>query len=231
MIATSALTPIAAPAATPVVTRLLSSLVAPLVRRPGVGRSRWHHGSITALAPDLTALLDRVRHGDESAFAQLYDALASTVYGVVRRVLRDPAMSEEVTQEVFVELWRTAPRFDDTRASATGWATTIARRRAIDRIRREQSQRDRTAVLAAQRADEPDGVEDATVGTIERERVRLALETLPPEQREVIELAFLDGRPHGEIATMLDLPLGTVKGRIRLGLVRLRGRLSGDPDA
>lgn len=204
----------------------LTVLVAPPTgRRRRPGRDPWHHGVIAAIAPDLATLIERVRLGDESAFAALYDALSSTVYGVVRRVLRDPAMSAEVTQEVFVELWQTAPRYDGSRASATGWATTIARRRAIDRVRREQSQRDRIEALGGRRPDLSDDVADVATGSVERQRLRDALAELPVEQRTVIELAFLEGLPHGDVAEVLGLPLGTVKGRIRLGLARLRGRL------
>jgi RNA polymerase sigma-70 factor (ECF subfamily) len=188
----------------------------------------WHHEPITAIAADLTALIERVRHGDQRAFAEFYDALAGNVYGAVLRVLRDPAMSEEVTQEVFVELWQKANRFDPERASVSGWAITIARRRAIDRVRREQSQRNRIEVLGQRRHDAVDDVDDTVVSSLERERVGRALAELPDEQRRVIELAFLDGRPHGDIAELLGVPLGTVKGRVRLGLKRLRGRLGDD---
>ena len=168
---------------------------------------------------------ERVRRGDVGAFAVVYDELAPRVYGVVLRVLRDPAMSEEVTQEVLVELWQTAPRFDRERASLSTWATTMARRRAVDRVRREQSQRDRLEEAGSQRDLDDGGPEDGAVSSIEASRVRAAVATLPDDQREAITMSFIDGHAHGEIARRLDLPLGTVKGRVRGGLRKLRDRL------
>lgn len=169
----------------------------------------------------------RVQGGDNDAFAQLYDNLAGAVFGTVTAVVRDPAMSEEVTQEIFVELWRTAPRFDRTRAGVATWAITIARRRAVDRVRREQSQRNRVAELATRRDEDVSDPDELVVDTMEAEQVRAALGRLPDDQREIIELAFLHGQTHGEIAERLDLPLGTVKGRVRGGLRRLRRELGG----
>ena len=166
-----------------------------------------------------------VQRGDEAAFATLYDELAGLVFGTVKRVLRDPAMSEEVTQEVFLELWRTAARFDPERASVSTWAITMARRRAVDRVRREQSQRDRIERSATQRATQPTTPGDTVVASIEAERVNRAVNELPDEQRMVIQMAFIDGDSHAEIAQRLDLPLGTVKGRVRLGLKKLGGKL------
>ena len=170
-----------------------------------------------------------VQRGDQEAFAVLYDELAAAVFGTVKRVLRDPAMSEEVTQEVFVELWHTAARFDPERASVSTWAITMARRRAVDRVRREQSQRDRIERSATQRPVEVDATDDTVVASIEAEQLARALAELPAEQRIVIQMAFLDGDSHGEIAERLDLPLGTVKGRVRLGLKKLGGRLGAGP--
>jgi len=173
--------------------------------------------------------MQRVQVGDAAAFATLYDELAGVVFGTVKRVLRDPAMSEEVTQEVFVELWRTAARFDPERASVSTWAITMARRRAIDRVRREQSQRDRIERSATQRPPAADSTDDTVVASIEAERVARALAELPEEQRVVIEMAFIDGESHSDIAELLDLPLGTVKGRVRLGLKKLGGKLGAAP--
>lgn len=189
----------------------------------------WHHDPIVSPGPDLMSLMQLVQAGDDAAFATLYDQLAGAVFGTVKRVLRDPAMSEEVTQEVFVELWRTAARFDPARASVSTWAITIARRRAVDRVRREQSQRDRIERSAAQRPTVEDSPDDTVVASLESERVSRALAELPEEQRIVIQMAFIDGDSHGEIAERLDLPLGTVKGRVRLGLKKLGGRLGAAP--
>ena len=189
----------------------------------------WHHDPIVSPGPDHVSLMRRVQAGDDAAFAVLYDELAGVVFGAVKRVLRDPAMSEEVTQEVFVEIWRTAARFDPERASVSTWAITMARRRAVDRVRREQSQRDRIERSAAQRAQAGDSTEDTVVASIEAERVARALAELPEEQRVVIEMAFIDGDSHSDIAERLDLPLGTVKGRVRLGLKKLGGKLGAAP--
>ncbi|NNM26535.1 MAG: sigma-70 family RNA polymerase sigma factor [Phycisphaerales bacterium] len=188
----------------------------------------WHHDPIVILAPDPGVLIQRVQQGDQAAFADLYDTLAPVVFGAVKRVVRDPAMSEEVTQEVFVELWRTAARFDSARASVSTWAVTIARRRAVDRVRKEQSQRNRIDDLGRQPHDV--GVEpgDSVVASLDAERITRALDGLPDDQRVVIELAFLEGHAHGTIAEMLDLPLGTVKGRVRGGLKRLRSLIGDD---
>ncbi len=189
----------------------------------------WHHEPIVSPGPNHVSLMQRVQAGDNDAFATLYDELAGVVFGTVKRVLRDPAMSEEVTQEVFVELWRTATRFDPERASVSTWAITMARRRAVDRVRREQSQRDRIERSGLQRSPEVDSTDDTVVASIEAERVARAVAELPDEQRVVIEMAFLDGDSHGVIAERLDLPLGTVKGRVRLGLKKLSGKLGAAP--
>ncbi len=182
----------------------------------------WHHDPIVVVAEDPNVLIRRVQQGDQAAFGDLYDSIAPAVFGAVTRVLRDPAMSEEVTQEVFVELWRTADRFDPGRASVATWAVTIARRRAVDRVRREQSQRNRIGELARQPANEPADTADDVVASLDAERVERALQQLPDEQQTVLRLAFLDGHAHATIAELLDLPLGTVKGRVRGGLKRMR---------
>jgi RNA polymerase sigma-70 factor, ECF subfamily len=192
---------------------------------PHVPVHPWHHEPIVTPGPDLVSLMQLVQAGDDGAFAGLYDALAGVVFGTVKRVLRDPAMSEEVTQEVFVELWRTAARFDPERASVSTWAITIARRRAVDRVRREQSRRDRVERSGTQRPAQVDGPDDVVVASIEAERVTRAVAELPDEQRVVIEMAFLHGDSHGDIADRLGVPLGTVKGRVRLGLKKLGGKL------
>ncbi len=166
--------------------------------------------------------MDRIARGDERAFAELYDALASTVYGTILRVVRDPAQSEEVAQEVFVEIWRQAARFDAARGGVHGWAATIARRRAVDRVRSEQSSRDRQLRDAATSAAEPDGPADIVLDSLDRDRARLALAQLSDAQRQALELAFFGGLTHVEIAERLGVALGTVKTRIRDGLIRLR---------
>lgn len=167
--------------------------------------------------------MSRVARGDERAFAQLYDELADLVFGLVRRVMRDPAQSEEVTQEVFVELWRTAPRFRSDKGSVVSWAMTTAHRRAVDRVRSSQASLDREARVAAGQQDRPfDSVSDEVVGSSERRQVRHCLDTLTELQRESVGLAFYQGYTYGEVATLLETPLGTIKTRLRDGLIRLR---------
>ena len=177
----------------------------------------------------LRAGIARVATGDQEAFAAVYDALAPSVYGTVKRVLRDPAQSEEVTQEVFVEIWRNASRFDDGRGTVKAWAVTIAHRRAVDRVRSEQAHRDRHERDAlAVVAPEPTP-EDRAVAVSERSSARDALATLSAPQREVLELAFYDGYTHVQIADRLGVALGTVKTRIRDGLIRLRTATGATP--
>lgn len=172
-------------------------------------------------------LLVEIGRGNRQAFADFYDLTVSRIYGVVRSVLRDPARSEEVTQEVMVELWRTAPRYDASMGTALTWATTIAHRRAVDCVRSEQSSRDREARDLRERSATAPVVDVATVAErrLDITRVQAALELLSPTQRESIELAFFGGHTHREVAALLDLPLGTVKTRIRDGLIRLRDHL------
>lgn len=167
--------------------------------------------------------------GDQLAFAAVYDAMAPRVHGIVLRVVRDPAQSEEVVQEVFVELWRLAPRFDGRRGSAAAWIATIAHRRAVDRVRSEQASRDRAERDAAQaeRATDTSAepVLDRDLAEFERRRVRRALDRLTPMQRAAIELAFFGGHTYREVAALLGEPEGTVKTRIRDGMIRLRDEL------
>lgn len=175
---------------------------------------------------ELSVLIAQVGRGDHAAFGALYDELAPRVYGVVKRVVRDPAMSEEVTQEVFTEIWTTATRFDETRASVAGWVTMIARRRSIDRVRSEQSRRNRDDAAGGEASSAEAAAESVTESIVadrdEAVRVHAAMAALPADQRDVIRLAFLDGMTHVDIAESLGIPLGTVKGRVRLALKRLR---------
>ena len=172
--------------------------------------------------PDVTNLIASVANGDRAAFASLYDALSPTIFGVVRRVLRDPSQAEEVTQEVFVEIWKQATRFDAERGSVRTWAVTIAHRRAVDRVRSEQSHRERQVTVGAASLEVPPSPEDDAVEAEDRQRARAAMDRLPAAQREALELAFYEGLTHVQIADRLDVALGTVKTRIRDGLIRLR---------
>jgi len=167
--------------------------------------------------------MTRIAAGDEAAFATFYDATSRTVYGVVLRVLRDPAQAEEVAQEVFLEAWRTAGRYDAQRGTPSAWINTIAHRRAVDRVRsveRSHQREQRHAHRAA--ADEVPDVSDVVVTLDEGGRVRRALDRLPEAQRTALALAYYDGRTQREVAELLDVPLGTVKTRMRDALRKLR---------
>ena len=176
--------------------------------------------------PDLPELLRRSARGDEAAFAELYDATASRVHGLVRRVLRDPHQAEEVTQEAYLEVWRQASRFDATRGSALAWILTIGHRRAVDRVRSAEASTRRDEAYGRRNVEvDHDVTSEAAHASLEARRVRGALESLTPVQREAVSLAYLGGYTHTEVAGLLDLPLGTAKTRIRDGLIRLRDNL------
>ncbi|HEY0520931.1 MAG TPA: ECF RNA polymerase sigma factor SigK [Ilumatobacteraceae bacterium] len=173
----------------------------------------------------LGVLLRRAGRGDQSAFAELYDSLAPLLYGIVLKVVRDPSQTEEVTQEAFVELWRLAPRYDDSRGSVRSWAATLAHRRAIDRVRSEQASRDRIEREGQKRPIQTDDVDEQVVLNIEGTRVRKALERLTEIQRQAVELAYFGGHSYREVALILDVAEGTIKTRIRDGMIRLRDEL------
>ena len=173
--------------------------------------------------PDLAELLRLSSRGDEAAFAELYDATTRRVFGLALRVVRDPAQAEEVTQEAFLEIWRTSTRFDQGRGSALAWMMTIVHRKAVDRVRSaEASTRRDTTYHQGATTVEHDTTAEAAEASLEARRVRGALRTLTGVQREALELAYFGGYTHTEVAKMLDLPVGTAKTRIRDGLIRLR---------
>lgn len=173
--------------------------------------------------PDLADLLRRSARADETAFAALYDATSRRVYGLALRVVRDPAQAEEVTQEIFLEIWRTAGRYDAGRGSPLAWMMTITHRKAVDRVRSaEAATRRDTTYHQQSRPIDHDSTAEAAEVSLESHRVRAALATLSEVQREAIGLAYFGGYTHTEVATMLDLPVGTAKTRIRDGLIRLR---------
>jgi len=175
---------------------------------------------------DLTDLLRRSGRGDEPAFALLYDATAARVFGLAVRVVRDPAQAEEVTQESFLEIWRTAGRYDPDRGSALSWLLTITHRKAVDRVRSaEAASRRDTSYQQHNQPVEHDSTAEAAEASLEARRVRGALAALTEVQREAVGLAYLGGYTHTEVATMLDLPVGTAKTRIRDGMIRLRDAL------
>jgi len=178
----------------------------------------------------LRVLVSRTARGDELAYEQLYDLLSATVYGVCRRVLRDPAESEEVAQEVLLEIWRTATRYDPSRAGVRSWAVMLAHSRAVDRVRSSERRRAREKATALPEPPAVDEVSEAAVSAFEVRRVRKALAELSDVQRESVRLAFYGGHTHTEVAALLGVPLGTVKTRIRDGLGRLRLHLGPELD-
>ncbi len=179
-----------------------------------------------APGPDLVDLLRRSGRGDEAAFARLYDATATRVFGLALRVVRDRAQAEEVTQEALLEIWRTAGRYDPDRGSPLSWLLTITHRKAVDRVRAAEAASRRDVTYHQQNQPvEHDSTAEAAQASLEAHRVRTALSTLTEVQREAVGLAFLGGYTHTEVATMLDLPVGTAKTRIRDGLIRLRDAL------
>lgn len=172
---------------------------------------------------DLAEVMREVARGDKQAFSTLYDALAPLVFGVVLRVVRDRAQSEEVTQEVMIELWRQAARYEPTAGSVTTWATTIAHRRAVDRVRSAQAASDREHARAAREHTTAfDEVAEQVETRLESERVRRCLRGLTELQREAVTLAYYQGLTYREVAQSLQTPLPTIKTRMRDGLIRLR---------
>ncbi|MEU9311857.1 sigma-70 family RNA polymerase sigma factor [Streptomyces sp. NPDC048256] len=182
-----------------------------------------HIGRNPASQPDPQELLGAVALGDQEAFAGLYDIVAGPGLGVVRAVLRDRAQSEEVAQEVLVEVWRSAPRYRPERGSAVNWVLTMAHQRAVDRVRSVQAAaaREHRAALL-DHAPEYDEVIEQVEARLEREQVRRCLRTLTELQRQAVELAYYRGLTYRQVAEALTVPLGTVKTRLRDGLIRLR---------
>lgn len=175
---------------------------------------------------DIDALVGRVARGDNQAFDALYDQVSSAVYGLARRVVRDPSRAEDVTQDVFLEVWRKAARFDRNLGKGKTWIMTIAHRRAVDAVRRSESLKKQDQYSAPDEVvhDQPG---EALIQSEEHGTVRGCLETLTDLQLESVRLAYFNGYTYAEVATLLERPLPTIKTRMRDGLIRLRDCLEG----
>jgi RNA polymerase sigma-70 factor (ECF subfamily) len=183
-------------------------------------------GADAGVPVSLNDLLGLVADGDEAAFGEFYDRLSDRVLGLVRRLLKDHAQSEEVTQEIFLEVWQNAKRYDPARGSATTWILTMAHRRAVDRIRSSQSTRDRDTRIGLRDLEtEYDSVSESVEIHVENERVGQALQRLTKLQRQAVTLSYYGGYSHSEVAELLKVPVGTVKTRLRDGMIRLRDEL------
>jgi RNA polymerase sigma-70 factor (ECF subfamily) len=185
-------------------------------------RDRRRAAAAPPAAGDLTMLLAQVARGDELAFRAVFDQTAGPVLGTVRRIVRDPAQSEEVMQEVLLEVWRTAVRFDPAAGSPAAWIMMLAHRRAVDRVRSEHSAARRELRAAATVSVEYDEVVEAVELNLDHERVRRCLSSLTELQREAVTLAYYRGYTYREVAELLGIAVGTVKTRMRDGLIRLR---------
>ncbi len=183
-------------------------------------------------AADDVAVVKRAARGDDAALAELYDRHGRLVFSLALRIVRDSGEAEDVTQEVFVQLWRQAARFDVERGNVVAWLCTMTRTRAIDLLRRRRVRADTNAPVEAHTAEPTDAAPRQDVVVEWRERastIRSAVDNLPLLQRLAVELAFYDGLTHSEIATHLEVPLGTVKTRVRQGLLKIRDHLAGVP--
>lgn len=177
-------------------------------------------------ASALAELLHRVGQGQEDAFSDLYDRTSSLLFSLVKRVVRDVSISEEVLQEVFVEIWKQSTRFDPRRGSAHGWICTIAHRRAVDTVRSSDASRRREAQEGMRIIEEEIvDVQEEGMMRVEAQRVQTAMRSLTALQSDAIRLAYFGGYSHREVATLLDIPVGTAKTRIRDGMIVLRDRL------
>jgi len=170
---------------------------------------------------------ERLIAGDEAALGACYDQYASFVYGLVLRVVRDAKAAEDITQDVFLGLWENPDCFDPGKGALRTWLGTLAHRRAVDHVRREEARRRRDEAVLSRITPTPD-VEEMALALMTAERVREALESLPPEQREAIQLAYFDGKTYREVAVCMGIPEGTAKSRLRLALRRVASTLESE---
>jgi RNA polymerase sigma-70 factor (ECF subfamily) len=174
----------------------------------------------------LAALVEQMAHGRQEALAGLYDETSPMLNGLLLRILERPEDAEEVLLDVYMKAWKYASRYSDKRGSVQAWLMIMARNAAIDRIRQKRAQ-PKTMSFEPENTPEPESSdaspEEQTADRERRRKVQIVLRELPPEQREVVELAFFGGLTHAELAERLREPLGTIKSRIRMGLIRLRG--------
>ena len=174
------------------------------------------------------ALVALAARSEQTALGELYDRYARPAYGLALRVLRDEDLAEDAVQEAFLSLWRTAPRFVPERGKASTWILTLVHRRAVDLVRREERRRADPLDCTQESADESGGADEQAWLRLQRERVQAALQQLPDQQREALELAYYGGFTQSELAERLGQPVGTIKSRMFAGLTRLR-ELLGDP--
>ena len=174
------------------------------------------------------AVIKRLADGDQDALGELYDRHARPVYTLALRILQDPADAEDIVQEVFAQAWKQATRYDVTRGAVGAWLLTVARSRAIDRLRARRARPDRAGLEhAPTHLVDPLAAPDSQLASSEQVRVvRAALAALPLLQRVALELAYYEGLTHSEIAEQLEQPLGTVKTRIRQALLKLRDAMT-----
>jgi RNA polymerase sigma-70 factor (ECF subfamily) len=184
--------------------------------------------AVASAAGDLAALIGRMAGGDEAALAALYDATSAVVHGLALRILRDPAAAEDVVLEVYLQAHRQAASYDPERGTPWAWLLVMARSRALDRLRAEGAWRRRHEPLRETDAhvESGPGPDEQSQAADQARRVRAAVATLPPTERQVLEVAYFGGLSHTEIAAHLDLPLGTVKTRVRSAMARLRDLLT-----
>lgn len=176
----------------------------------------------------MAVLIGNIAAGDNDAMSMLYDSTSRLIYGLVLRIVTDQGVAEEVLLDVYMQAWRKAAEYDEKRGGPLAWMTTMARSRAIDRLRsgKQRQRREESLERAGNHSSTTDVEADAFASEM-RDRVRAALDLLSPAQREVIELAYYCGMSHSEIAAQLNQPLGTIKTRTRLGMIKLRETLKG----